>query len=201
EPRQQVTAQDLENIYVRSDTSGLLVPLANLINITEVADVETYNRYNRVRAITIEAGLSPGYTLGEALSYLENVAREKLPDGVTIDYKGESLDYKDSGGSVYFIFALALLVVFLVLAAQFESFINPFVILLTVPLAIAGGLLGLLVTGQSLNIYSQVALIMLVGLATKNGILLVEFANQLRDEGMDFRAALIQASQQRLRPI
>ncbi|MGD9661507.1 MAG: efflux RND transporter permease subunit [Porticoccaceae bacterium] len=201
EPAQQSTPQDLENIYVRSDTSGLLVPLANLINITEVADVETYNRYNRVRAITIEAGLSPGYTLGEALSYLENVAREKLPDGVTVDYKGESLDYKDSGGSVYFIFALALLVVFLVLAAQFESFINPFVILLTVPLAIAGGLLGLLVTGQSLNIYSQVALIMLVGLATKNGILLVEFANQLRDEGMDFRAALIQASQQRLRPI
>jgi multidrug efflux pump len=201
QPEQQRSPQDLQNIYVRSGTSGELVPLANLITMTEVADAESLNRYNRVRAITIEAGLAPGYTLGEALTYLETLAREQLPAGVTIDYKGESLEYKDSGSSVYFTFALALLVVFLVLAAQFESFVNPFIILLTVPLAIAGGLLGLLLGGQSFNIYSQVALIMLVGLATKNGILLVEFANQLRDSGMEFRAALVQSSLQRLRPI
>ncbi len=201
DPRQQQSPQDLRNIYVRSGTGGGLIPLANLVTLTEVADAERLERYNRVRAITIQAGLAPGYTLGEALEYLETLVAEKLPSSVSIGYKDQSLEYKESGRSVYFTFALALLVVFLVLAAQFESFINPFVILLTVPLAIAGGLLGLFVTGQSLNIYSQVALIMLVGLATKNGILLVEFANQLRDSGMEFREALVRASQQRLRPI
>ena len=122
------------------------------------------------------------------------------PEAV-IDYKGESLKLKTSSGDIYFIFALALMVVFLVLAAQFESFVHPFVIMLTVPLAIAGALLGLSLFGQTINIYSQVALIMLVGLATKNGILIVEFANQLRDEGRTFEEALIEAAGQRLRPI
>ena len=200
-PEQQSSPQDLQNIYVRSGNSDALVPLANLVTVTEMADAERLERYNRIRAITIQAGLAEGYTLGEALAYLENLVREKLPPGVNIDYKGQSMEYKESGRSVYFTFALALLVVFLVLAAQFESFINPLVILLTVPLAMAGGLLGLLLMGQSLNIYSQVAMIMLVGLATKNGILLVEFANQLRDEGLEFRDALVKASLQRLRPI
>jgi multidrug efflux pump len=197
---------DMTNIYVRSAGSqslnnGALIPLANLVSIEEFADADRLNRYQRMRAITLSASLADGYSLGEALDYLENTAREILPDSATFDYKGESLLYKESGRSVYFIFALALLVVFLVLAAQFESFIQPVVIMLTVPLAIAGALLGLYFANQSLNIYSQIGIIMLVGLAAKNGILIVEFINQLRDEGMDFETAIVEACTQRLRPI
>lgn len=192
---------DMRNVYVRSQTSGELVPLANLITTEERADAASLNRYNRMRAVTIEASVAPGYTLGEALNFLEEVVRKELPPAAIIDYKGESLEYKESGQSIYFVFALSLIIVFLVLAAQFESFIHPFVILLTVPLAVAGALLGLWLAGLTLNIYSQVAIIMLVGLAAKNGILLVEFANQLRDEGMPFREALVHASELRLRPI
>lgn len=201
EPKDQASPRDLQHIYVRSNTSGELIPLANLISFEESAAPSRLNRYNRVRSITIESSLMNDYTLGEALEYLEGIVREKLPAGVNIDYKGESLEYKRAGDSVYFIFALSLIVVFLVLAAQFESFIHPFVILLTVPLAMAGALIGLYLTGQSFNIYSQVALIMLVGLAAKNGILIVEFANQLRDQGLDFDEALVQAAEKRLRPI
>ncbi|AKH67962.1 cation/multidrug efflux pump [Spongiibacter sp. IMCC21906] len=195
----QRSPSDLENIYVRAN-SGSLIPLANLVTLEERGDAAVLNRFNRVRAITIEASLAEGYSLGEALSFLEQTVQDKTPEAV-IDYKGESLDYMDAGGTVLFTFALALLVVYLVLAAQFESFIHPLVILLSVPLAVAGALLGLYVTGQSLNIYSQIALIMLVGLAAKNGILLVEFANQLRDQGVAFNEAVLQSAQQRLRPI
>lgn len=201
EPDEQRSPGDLQYIYIRSNSSGELIPLANLINYEESAGAGKLNRYNRVRSVTIESSIATNYTLGEALDYLENIAREKLPPGVNIDYKGESLEYKRAGDSVYFILALSLLVVFLVLAAQFESFIHPFVILLTVPLAMAGALIGLFLMGQSFNIYSQVALIMLVGLAAKNGILIVEFANQLRDQGIEFDEALIQAAEKRLRPI
>ncbi len=200
EPDKQNTPNDLGNIYVRSNSSGQLIPLSNLVSISERGDAAVLRRYNRVRAITLDANLAEGYSLGEALSYLEEVTRKVAPDAI-IDYKGESLDYKDSGNAVYFTFVLALLVVYLVLAAQFESFVHPLVILLTVPLAIAGALLGLYLTGQSLNIYSQVALIMLVGLAAKNGILLVEFTNQLRDDGVEFEEAISKAAEQRLRPI
>jgi multidrug efflux pump len=192
EPDKQNTPNDLGNIYVRSASSGQLIPLSNLVSISERGDAAVLRRYNRVRAITLDANLAEGYSLGEALSYLEEVTRKVAPDAI-IDYKGESLDYKDSGNAVYFTFVLALLVVYLVLAAQFESFIHPLVILLTVPLAIAGALLGLYLTGQSLNIYSQVALIMLVGLAAKNGI--------LRDDGVEFEEAISKAAEQRLRPI
>ncbi|MDX9873430.1 MAG: efflux RND transporter permease subunit [Spongiibacteraceae bacterium] len=195
------TTTDLANIYIRSETSGELIPLSNLVTLTEQADAASLNRYNRVRAITIEASLASGYALGEALDYLERLVQEQLPPTATIDYKGESLELKRSGQSIYFLFALSLVVVFLVLAAQFESYIHPLVIMLTVPLAVAGALLGLWITGHSLNIYSQVAIIMLVGLAAKNGILLVEFANQLRDEGLAFRDAVLRASELRLRPI
>ncbi len=201
EREEQRTATDMENIYVRSDTTNALIPLSNLVTIREFADAATLTRYNRVRAITIEADLDKGYTLGEALTYLENLADENLPETVVIDYKGQSQDYKYSGGSIYFVFALGLLVMFLVMAAQFESFIHPFVILSTVPLAMAGALAGILLTGQTLNIYTQIGLIMLVGLAAKNGILIVEFANQLRDEGREFMDALTEASELRLRPI
>lgn len=192
---------DLKNIFVRSERTGTLIPLSNLVNLDEFADSGSLNRYNRMRAITIEANLANGYTLGQALDYLDGVVAEKLPEEVTIGYKGESLDYKDSSESVIFIFILALIVVYLVLAAQFESFIHPFVLILTVPFALLGALLGLWLFEQSINIYSQIGMIMLVGLATKNGILIVEFINQLRDRGQDFDSAIIDASVMRLRPI
>lgn len=197
----QNTAADLQNIYVRSERSQELIPLSNLVTVEEFADASSLNRYNRMRAITIEASLEDGYSLGEALDHMNQLARTYLPAEAVISYKGQSLDYQESGSSMYFVFILALGIVFLVLAAQFESYIHPVVIMLTVPLATVGALIGLWLTGQSLNIYSQIGIIMLVGLAAKNGILIVEFANQLRDKGVDFDKAIIQASAQRLRPI
>lgn len=201
ERESQRTPNDIQNIYVRSDRSGELVPLSNLVQLVEFADSIQLNRYNRVRAITIEANLADGYSLGDALNYLENMVAQHLPEHVITDYKGQSRDFKSTGGSLMFIFALGILVVFLVLAAQFESWIHPFIIMLTVPLAMTGALFGLYLTGQSLNIYSQIGLIMLVGLSAKNGILIVEFANQLRDQGREFHQALIEAADTRFRPI
>lgn len=198
---QQRTPTDIANIYVRSERSGELIPLSNIVKLEEFADSITLNRYNRVRSITLEANLTEGYSLDQALNYLETLVSENLPGKAIIDYKGQSRDYKTAGESLLFIFALGLLVVYLVLAAQFESWIHPFIIMLTVPLAMTGALLGLYLTGQTLNLYSQIGLIMLVGLSAKNGILIVEFANQLRDEGYEFRDALIEAADTRLRPI
>ncbi|HJN52719.1 MAG: efflux RND transporter permease subunit [Pseudomonadales bacterium] len=198
---QRASPDDLTNIYVKSETSGRLIPLANLTTIANVADAGSLNRYNRLRAITISANLAPGYTLGQALSFLENVVRDELPIGAQIDYKGESLELKESKGGMMFTFTLALLVVFLVLAAQFESFVHPVVIMATVPLATFGALLGIFLTGQTLNIYSEIGLIILVGISTKNGILIVEFANQLRDQGKPFEEALLEAADIRLRPV
>ncbi len=197
----QRTPTDLQNLYARSDRTGELIPLSNLIQITEFADSPTLNRYNRIRSITLEANLADHFSLDEALSWLENTVREKLPSEAIIDYKGLSRDFKYSGSSLAFVFFLGVVVTFLVLAAQFESYIHPFIIILTVPTAVVGGLLGLLLTGGSLNLYSQIGLIMLVGLAAKNGILIVEFANQLRDQGIKFDEALRQAALTRLRPI
>ena len=197
----QRSLSDIENIYVQSSRTGELIPLSNLLTTKEYAAAETLSRFNRVRAITLEANLAEGYRLGDALKYMEDLAREHLSAEAVIDYKGQSRIFMDSGSSIIFVFILGLLVVFLVLAAQFESWIHPFVIMLTVPLAMGGGLLGLYLTGSSLNIYSQIGLIMLVGLAAKNGILIVEFANQLRDGGMRFNRALIKASETRFRPI
>ena len=201
ERTKQNTPTDMQNIYVRSDSTGKLIPLANLITIEEYADSGSLNRYNRTRAVTIEAGLEEGYSLGAALDYLRQLVREHLPESAVIDYKGQSLDYQTSGTSLLFVFALGFIIVFLVLAAQFESYIHPLVIILTVPLAISGALAGLYITGNTLNVYTQIGLIMLIGLAAKNGILIVEFVNQLRDEGMEFSKALIEASKIRLRPI
>ncbi|GGA86295.1 multidrug transporter [Neiella marina] len=197
----QNSATDMTNMYVRSANTGELIPLSNLVTVEEFADATSLNRYNRMRAITLEANLADGYTLGEALNYLNDIAHTYLPADAMISYKGQSQDYQESGGSIYFVFTMALLVVFLVLAAQFESYIHPLVIMLTVPLAIFGALLGLYLFGQSLNIYSQIGIIMLIGLAAKNGILIVEFTNQLRDQGMAFEDAIIEAAGQRLRPI
>lgn len=197
----QRTPNDLESIYVRSARSGELLPLASFISLKEFADSSTLKRYNRVRALTLQANLADDLALSEALSYLETLARENLPERVIIDYKGISQDYKSSSDSILFVFGLGIVVVFLVLAAQFESWVNPLVIMLTVPLAMAGGLFGLFLTGNTLNLYSQIGLIMLVGLAAKNGILIVEFTNQLRDRQISFLRAVLQAAEIRLRPI
>ena len=197
----QRTPAALDNLYVRSERSGELIPLSNLVRINEVADSRSLNRYNRVRAITIEANLDEGLALGEALEYLETQVRAHLPEQAQVDFKGQSQDFRSSSSGILFVFLLGIGVVFLVLAAQFESWIHPLVIMLTVPLAMAGALLGLWATGQSLNIYSEIGLIMLVGLAAKNGILIVEFANQLRDQGRAFQEALLEAADVRLRPI
>jgi multidrug efflux pump len=198
---EQRTKSSLENMYVRSDSTGKLIPLANLVNLVEVADASRLNRYNRIRSLTIEAGLVGNYTLGEALNHLNQLVKDNLPSNATVDYRGMSRDFKNSSGSMFFMFALGILITYLVLAAQFESYVHPFVIMLTVPLAIAGGLLGLWITGSTLNLYSQIGLIMLIGLAAKNGILIVEFTNQLRDRGVEFTQALLEASSARLRPI
>ncbi len=197
----QSTPADIQNIFVRSSRSGELVPLASLVNIREAADSPSLNRYNRVRAITIEAGLEPGVPLGTALDNMLEIAGEVLPDEAVYDFKGQSLDFRSSGSSILFVFAVGILIVFLVLAAQFESYVHPFVIMLCVPLTLGGGAMGLWLSGETLNLYTQIGLIMLVGLAAKNGILIVEFANQLRDEGKDFDTALREATLARFRPI
>ncbi|WNO10767.1 efflux RND transporter permease subunit [Teredinibacter sp. KSP-S5-2] len=198
---QQNNPQDLANIYVRSENSGKLIPLASLVDFQEFAASQTLNRFNRTRAITIEADLDDNLSLDRALEYLEIKTRELLPEYAVIDYKGRSRDFKYSTESNIWLFGLGVVVMFLVLAAQFESYISPFIITLTVPLAMAGGLLGLYLTGNTLNLYSQIGLVMLIGLAAKNGILLVEFANQLRDEGKQVGDAIVEAAEIRLRPI
>ncbi len=198
---EQNNANDVSNIYVRSDRSGRLIPLSNLVTIAPSADSASLNRYNRVRSITIEAGLAEGAALGDVLDAMQKTAREVLPQEASIDFKGQSLDFQTSGTSIMFVFATGLVIVFLVLAAQFESYRHPIIIILCVPATVAGGLLGLWLTGNSLNIYTQIGLIMLIGLAAKNGILIVEFANQLRDEGVEFGEAIKQSAMTRFRPI
>ncbi len=197
----QRTRTDLENIYVRSSQSDALVPLASLVRLEEFAAAQQLNRFDRMRAITIDANLAPELSLGHALDYLDALARQHLPESAVISYKGQSRDFRTSSESMLFVFLLGFVVVFLVLAALFESWIHPLVIILTVPFAMAGALAGLYAFGLTLNIFSQVALIMLVGLAAKNGILIVEFTNQLRDAGRPFREALLEAAELRLRPI
>jgi multidrug efflux pump len=195
------TPGDMNNIFVRSERSGELIPLSSLLVMEEFADSGSLNRYNKIRSITIEAGLAPGYSLSEALMYFETLADEYLPETAMINYKGDSLSLRQSGRSANFVFLLALVVVFLVLAAQFESFVQALVIMLCVPVAIAGALIGLSVTGLATSIYSQIGMIMLIGLAAKNGILIVEFINQLRDQGVAFEQAVLDASVLRFRPI
>jgi multidrug efflux pump len=196
----RLTPGDLGNVYVRSATTGQLIPLSNVVRLRNYADAGELGRYNKLRAITISGSLAPGYTLGEALDWLE-VEAAKIPEITQTGYKGESLALKQTGSSIYIVFLLTIVVVYLVLAAQFESFVHPAVIVLTVPLAVGGGVLGLWAMGGTLNIYSQIGVVMLVGLAAKNGILIVEFANQLRDQGRAIEEAVIEAAARRLRPI
>ncbi|MDB5453713.1 MAG: efflux transporter permease subunit [Caulobacteraceae bacterium] len=193
------TDADLQSLYVRTNT-GALVPLSNVVSTEVRGDTPDRGRTDRQRAISLSADLVPGYTVGEGIKFFEDEVA-KQPPGPVITWGGTAKDYLDASGSMALAFGLALLLVFLVLAAQFESWIHPAVIMLTVPLAALGGLFGLLIAGSSLNTYSQVGLIILVGIAAKNGILIVEFANQLRDEGRSVMEAIIESASVRLRPI
>ena len=191
---------NLNKVYVRSKNTNKLISISNLVSLEEEGDAPFLIRYDRQKAVTISANISGDYTLAQALNFLEKIVKNNTPNA-RIAYKGESEELKETSFQIYLIFALALLTAYLVMAAQFESFKHPFTIMLTVPLAIFGGILGLLVVGSSINIFSQVALIILIGLAAKNGILIVEFANQLRDQGKDIEKAIIEAANIRLRPI
>ena len=197
----RATPDNLSNIYVRSKHSGELIPLSNVVTITEKGDAGRLSRYNRVRAITISGNVAPGYALSDVLDFLEKTAKENLPEYRQIFYKGQSKDMKESSSSMIYIFALALLVSYLALAAQFESFLCPLIVMFTVPLGMVGAIAALMAMGLTMNIYTQIGIIMLIGLAAKNGILIVEFANQLRDAGKPFEEALFEASKLRLRPI
>jgi len=198
-PSARATPDAIEEIYIRG--TGGLSQLANLVRIEETLAPKELNHYNRVRSATISASLAPGISLGQALDDLDLIAHEKLPPGIKREFAGQSLEYKSSSTSLYFMFLLAVVFIYLVLSAQFESFVHPFTILLSVPLAMFGALLTLVLFGQSLNIYSQIGLIMLIGLVTKNAILIVEFSNQLRARGESVFDAVVQAATIRLRPI
>lgn len=195
------STDDLSNLYVRSSLTNNLIPLSNLVNISEVAGPSELKRFDRMRSITVSADLSEGTSLGEAIEKLTEIAGQTLPASARLSWNGESEEYLSSGSSLYLTFGLALLVVFLVLAAQFESFITPMIILVTVPLALTGALLGLWAYGSSVNVFSQIGAILLIGLSAKNGVLIVEFSNQLRDRGMSFRGSVVKSACVRLRPI
>ena len=191
---------DLTAIYVRG-AGGQLTQLANLVTVTETVAPKELNHYNRLRAAIISGNVAPGYTLSEALVFMDNAAREVLTAEYQTELDGQSREFRESGQQLYFVFLLALAFIYLVLSAQFESFRGPLVIMLTVPLAITGALAVMKAAGVTLNVYSQIGLVMLIGLITKNGILIVEFANQLRDRGMEKGVALVEAAGLRLRPI
>ena len=194
------TPDDIDNIYIRG-RNDTMIPLSAVVKVRESVSPRELNHFGQRRSVSITANLAPDYSLGEALKFLDATAAKVLKPGYTTELNGTSREFKNSQGALVIVFVLALFFIFLVLAAQFESFIDPFVIMLSVPLSMIGALLALLWTGGSLNVYSQIGLITLVGLITKHGILIVEFTNQLREEGMEMRDALIKASGQRLRPI
>ncbi|HKN88426.1 MAG TPA: efflux RND transporter permease subunit, partial [Nitrospiraceae bacterium] len=198
--RDRVKPSDIGALYVRGN-KGELVQLNNLVTVEETVVPSELYHTDKMRSATITAGLAPDYTLGEALAFLEHAARDLLPPGVRVSYGGESRELKEAAGTLTTAFVLAFLVIYLVLAAQFESFVHPFIILFSVPPAVVGALLTLMLFGGSLNLYSQIGLIMLVGLVSKNAILIVDFANQLRTRGMAVSEAVVEASALRLRPI
>lgn len=191
---------NLTSMFVRNK-DGQLIQLDNLVTIEEQSSPPQLYHNNRYMSATVSAGLAPGKSLGEGIEAMERVRAKVLDDSFTTDLGGESRDFVESSSNTSFAFGLALLLIFLILAAQFESFIDPFIIILTVPMAVAGALLSLWLFGQTWNIFSQIGTIMLIGLVTKNGILIVEFANQLREEGKDKYEAIVEAAESRLRPI
>jgi len=200
EKRNSQGPDDVLPIYLRA-ANGELVPFSSVVELTTTGDAPELRRVDRLPAITLSANLADGYDLAAAMTYVEEQARERLPLDARIGYKGMAEELQESAAAILVTFGLALVIVFLVLAAQFESWIHPLIIMLTVPLALAGAVLAIRVTGDSLNIYSQIGMIMLLGLMAKNGILIVEFANQLRDQGLAVKEAVYQGAIVRFRPV
>jgi multidrug efflux pump len=194
------TPEDIDHIYVRG-RNDTVIPLSALVKVRESVSPRELNHFGQRRSVTITANLAPDYALGEALNFLDKTAAGILKTGYTTELNGTSREFRNSQGALVIVFVLALFFIFLVLAAQFESFVDPFVIMLSVPLSMFGALITLKLTGGTLNVYSQIGLITLVGLITKHGILIVEFTNQLREQGLDTYDAIVKASSQRLRPI
>jgi multidrug efflux pump len=199
-PEQRATPSDMTGIFVRG-RSGQLVQLSAVTKVNEGVGPRQLNHFDRVRSFTLTANLAPGFTLGQALDSLNAVAAQVLPKGSTVELAGESREFQESGSALRFAFLLALVVVFMALASQFESLLHPFTVLLAVPLAVTGALVTLLVAGSTLNLYSQIGMILLIGLVTKNSILLVEYANQLKERGRPTIEAILESGRIRLRPI
>ena len=200
DPKERATPSDISGLQVRGK-GGALVPLDAVTHIDERVGPRQLNHYNRVRSFTLSASMAPGFTLGQALDSLNAAAAKVLPPGSTVELAGESREFSESGSALYFAFALALVFVFMVLAAQFESLLHPFTVLLAVPLAVTGALAALWIARSTLNVYSQVGMILLIGLVSKNSILLVTYANDLRAKGSDALSAMREAGRIRLRPI
>jgi multidrug efflux pump len=200
EMRGRTTPEDIDKLFVRG-RGDVMVPLSSLVKVKESVSPRELNHFNQRRSVSISANLAPGYSLGEALQFMDDTARKVLKPGYSTELNGVSREFRSSSGALGLVFVLALLFIFLVLSAQFESFIDPFVILLAVPLSMVGALLALQLTGGTLNVYSQIGLITLVGLITKHGILIVEFSNQLRQQGKSTLEAVVEAATLRLRPI
>jgi multidrug efflux pump len=196
----RTTPEDIEKIFVRG-RGDVMVPLSSLVKVREAVSPRELNHFNQRRSVTITANLAPGYSLGEALKFMDDTAARVLPKGYATELNGVSREFRASAGALGVVFVLALVFIFLVLAAQFESFIDPFVILLSVPLSMVGALAAIHLSGGTLNVFSQIGLVTLIGLITKHGILIVEFSNQLRKQGKATMAAVLEASSLRLRPI
>ncbi len=196
----RATPQDIREIYLKSN-GGQLIPLSNLVTVTPSTTPPQINHFNRARSATITASPAPGYTLGDAIAALENLARQELPPEIRTALAGQSLEFREAGQSTLFIFGLALVFTFLILAAQFESFLDPLIIFLAVPPSLLGAFIALKLSGMNLNVYSQIGLIMLIGIVTKNSILMVEFSNQLREQGLPIAKAALEAGRVRFRPI
>jgi len=199
-PTGRTTPEDIEKLFVRG-RGETMVPLSSLVRIRESVSPRELNHFNQRRSVSISANLAPDYSLGEALQFMDATAAKILKPGYATELNGVSREYRSSSGALGVVFVLALLFIFLVLSAQFESFVDPFVILLSVPLSMVGALAALQLAGGTLNVYSQIGLITLIGLITKHGILIVEFSNQLRQQGRAIRDAVVEAAALRLRPI
>jgi multidrug efflux pump len=199
-PDERTSPETLSRIFVRS-ANGDMVQLSNVVKARVSVAPRDLRRFNQLRAITIEANLAPGYTMGEAIADVAAAAAEVLPEGTATDLTGQAREFRDASSNLAFVFVLALAFIYLVLAAQFESFRDPLMIMVTVPLSMTGALTALWLTGGTLNVYSQIGLVTLIGLITKHGILIVEFTNSLQGQGRERRSAIIEAAALRLRPI
>jgi multidrug efflux pump len=191
---------DIKDLFIKNN-KGEMIQLDNIISVVERSSPPQLYHYNRFQSATIQAGLAPGKTIGDGIEEMNKISKQILDDSFKTSLTGASRDFAESSSNILFAFLLALVLIYLLLAAQFESFVEPFIIMLTVPMALSGALFSLWYFNETLNIFSQIGMIMLIGLVTKNGILIIEFTNQLREKGMNVREALIEASTARLRPI